>query len=143
MTRSVRVGVIAIGLFYLVLAYAGFNQISDSTTNYGGDLHGGNTPDLLWGVFGVNTVMNFIHALLAAITIGAGFLLDKSKVVAWCAVIAFAIVSVYGVIAILVRTGTDPLAITWGDNILHIATTLVIAVATVLAPASDRAPVGA
>jgi hypothetical protein len=143
MTRSVRVGVIAIGLFYLVLAYAGFNEISDDTTTFGGDLRGGNTPDLLWGVFGVNTVMNFIHILLAAVVIAAGFLLDKSKVVAWCAVIGFTLVFLYGLVSILVRTGTDPLAITWGDNILHLATALVLAVAIVLTPASDRAPVGA
>ncbi|GAB3880631.1 hypothetical protein GCM10029964_035380 [Kibdelosporangium lantanae] len=128
------------GVFYLVLAYAGFNQISDSTTNYGGDLHGGNLPDLLWGVFGVNTAINFIHALLGAGAIASGFLLDRSKVVAWCTIVAFALVSLYGLVTILIQEGTAPLAVTWGDNILHIATTLLLTAATVVAPASDRAP---
>jgi hypothetical protein len=140
MNRSVRVGVIAIGLFYLVLALAGFIQTGNETS-FGGGLYGGNSPDLLWGAFGVNTAMNFIHMVLGAATILAGFILDRTKVVAWCAIIGFGLVFLYGLVTILLNIGTTALAITWGDNILHLVTALVLAVIAVLTPTRSATPV--
>jgi hypothetical protein len=123
--RALGLVVIAIGLLYLVLAVVGFAQISDNTT-VGGDLKAGNPPELLWGVFGVSTVHNFIHAVLAGFTIVGGFTFAKSKLITWCVTIGYGMLFVYGVIAIMVREGVDPLSITWGDNILHLLTAVVL-----------------
>jgi hypothetical protein len=140
MTRQqvVRYGVIAVGLGYLVLAYAGFVAISDNTTHVGGGLYGGNSPALLWGVFGVNTAMNFVHVIFSALTIAAGFFLRRSSATAWCVVAGFTILFGYGVTAILLNKGTTSLAITWGDNVLHLATAVVIAGAIWLVRSASR-----
>lgn len=135
--RALGIVVIAIGLLYLVLAVAGFAQISDNTT-VGGDLKGGNPPDLLWSVFGVSTVHNFVHAVLAGFTIVGGFTFAKSKLITWCVSIGYAVLFLYGLIAILVRETIDPLSITWGDNILHLVTAVVLGV---MATAPNRSRV--
>jgi Domain of unknown function (DUF4383) len=122
---GLRYGVIAIGLLYLVLAFTGFTTISDET-NVGGDLYGGNPPDLLWGLFGVTTVHNFIHLVLGVFTVIAGVVVHKSRIVAWAVTIGYVMLFGYGVVSILVRTGTDPLAINWADNWLHLITALVV-----------------
>ncbi len=120
--------VIAIGLCYLVFSLFGFVLISDDST-VGGGLRGGNPPDLLWGVFGVSTVHNFVNILLGAVTLVGGFTFPKSRLITACAAIGFALVTVYGVIAMLVRgNAVDPLSITWGDNILHLVTALILGV---------------
>jgi hypothetical protein len=130
-----------VGVGYLVLACAGFVAISDNTTHIAGGLYAGNSPDLLWGVFGVNTAMNFIHVILSALTIAAGVFLHRSQVAAWCVVAGFTILFGYGVIAILLNKGTTSLAITWGDNVLHLATALVVAGAILLVKsASPQSP---
>jgi hypothetical protein len=135
-TRNpLRYGVMAVGLFYLVLAFAGFMAISDNT-NVGGDLYGGNPPDLLWGAFGVSTVMNFIHLVLGAFTLIAGVVVDRSQIVAWSVTIGFALLFCYGVISILVRTGTDPLAVNWADNWLHLVTVVALGAMTALTQAA-------
>lgn len=128
----------ALGLFYLVLAYSGFMEISDSTTHFGGGLYGGNSPELLWGVFGVNTAMNFIHLLLGVLTIVGGVMMSRLPGIAWFMVAGFTILAGYGIVAIITNTGTTSLAITWGDNILHLATAAVIAVLTILSTRTSR-----
>jgi uncharacterized protein DUF4383 len=140
MTRQqvVRYGVVAVGLGYLVLACAGFVAISDNTTHVGGGLYGGNSPDLLWGVFGVNTAMNFIHVIFGALTIAAGVFLHRSPAAAWCVVAGFTILFGYGVTAILLNKGTTSLAITWGVNVLHLATAVVVAGAILLVKSASR-----
>jgi hypothetical protein len=92
----------------------------------------------LWGVFGVDTAMNFIHVILSALTIAAGVFLPRSPVAAWCAVAGFTILFGYGVIAILLNKGTTSLAITWGDNVLHLATAVVVAGAILLVKSASR-----
>lgn len=136
----VRYGVVLVGLCYLGLAYAGFAAVSDDTTHFGGGLYGGNTADLVWGVFGVNTALNFIHLVLGVFTIICGVSLRRSRVTAWCVVAGFTVLFLYGVIAVLVNNGTTSLAITWGNNILHLATAVFIAVATLLVRTSSRRP---
>lgn len=138
--RVLRYGVVVVGLCYLVLAFAGSLEVSDKT-NFGGGLHGGNTPDMLWGVFGVNTAMNLIHLLLGAFTIIGGLMLARYAMIAWAVVGAFAVLFGYGVIAILVNSGTTSLAITWGDNILHLVTAVVVAAAAVAAKSVRRTSV--
>nr|CTQ98227.1 hypothetical protein [Kibdelosporangium sp. MJ126-NF4] len=133
-----RYAVIAVGLFYLVLAYAGFVAISDDTTHLGGKFYGGNTPDLVWGVFGVNTAMNFIHLLLGAFAVISGIVLQKLPTLTWVVVIGFTLLSGYGVVAALANTGTMSLAITWGDNILHIATAVALAAVALAASRASR-----
>jgi hypothetical protein len=135
-----RYGVVAVGLCYLLLAYVGFAAISDNTTHISGGFYAGNSPDLVWGVFGVNTAMNFIHVVLGAFTIIGGVLLARSPVIAWCVVVGFGALFGYGVIAILVNVGTTSLAITWGDNILHLATAVVVGGATVLVVRASERP---
>jgi hypothetical protein len=137
--RTLGIVVIAIGLLYLVLAVVGFAQISDTTT-VGGDLKGGNPQDLVWGVFGVSTVHNFVHAVLGGFTIVGGFTFAKSKLVTWCVAIGYGLLFLYGLIAILVRDGVDPLSITWGDNILHLLTAALLGTLAT-APNRSRATV--
>ncbi|ALG11462.1 hypothetical protein AOZ06_35460 [Kibdelosporangium phytohabitans] len=134
----IRLFVTAVGVFFVVLAISGFASISDATT-VGGGLRGGNDADLLWGLFSVNTVLNFIHLLFGALTIMAGFMVDRTRMLAWTMVGAFAALLVYDIVSMLLLTGTDPLAVNSADAWLHAITTVVLVVAIVLA-AKQRAP---
>ena len=136
-----RYGVLLVGVCYLVLAYAGFAAISDNTTDVGGGLYAGNSPDMVWGVFGVNTAMNFIHLLLGVVTVVAGVILTRSPKAAWPAVVGFVVLFGYGVVAILMNKGTTSLAITWGDNVLHLASAVGVGGAMLLAGSGSRRPV--
>lgn len=123
--KLLRLLVLAIGVLYVVLAIAGFTAISDDTTK-GGELQGGNPPDLLFGLLSVNTVLNFIHLLLGAVTIGGGAVFDRSRLGAWMATIGFGLLFVYDVVQMFITTGTDPLAINGADTWLHAITLLVL-----------------
>ncbi|CAM3957666.1 DUF4383 domain-containing protein [Kibdelosporangium persicum] len=129
--KMVRLLVLAIGVFYVVLAISGFASISDDT-NVGGGLRGGNDPDLLWNLFGVTTVLNFIHFLFGALTIIAGFLIDRSKLVSWTMAGAFVALFAYDIISMMVRQGTDPLAVNTADAWLHAITAVVLIAASAL-----------
>jgi hypothetical protein len=120
-----RAVVLALGLYYLVMGIAGFAAITDKT-HIAGDLYAGNPPDLLWGTFGVTTALNFIHLLLGAATILSAVVLDRTTVVAWCAVVGFGLVFLYGVIS------GSLLNINWADNWLYLVSALVVAAAAVL-----------
>lgn len=125
-----RLLVLAIGLFYLVLGIAGFASISDET-NVGGKLRGGNPPDLLWGVFGVTTALNFIHFLLGALTIMAGVVLAKSRLAEWAVACGFVLLLGYDIVSMMISS-TDPLAINWADVWLHAATLAILVLVAVV-----------
>jgi hypothetical protein len=131
--NAARLTVLMLGLFYVVLAIWGFAQISDET-NVGGDLRGGNPSDLLWGVFGVSTVLNFIHFLLGVFTVVAAVTLMKSAWITWYVAIGLGLVVAYGLLPI----GSDPLNINWADNWLHLVSAVVM-VGAALVPARTPA----
>jgi len=120
-----RVVVLALGLFFVVMGVAGIIAISD-TTSRGGDLYGGNTPDLLWGAFGVNTPLNFIHIVLGAAVMLAAVVLDRTTIIAWCAVVGFGLVLIYGVV------DGGLLNINWADNWLYLGSGLVMTAAALV-----------
>jgi hypothetical protein len=132
-----RVLVLALGLFYVVLAIAGFASISDET-NVGGNLRGGNPADLLWGAFGVTTVLNFIHFLLGGLTVIAGVMVPRSKLGTWAVATGFTLVLVYDIVSISTSGLTDPLAINWADFWLHLVTVVILVVVSVV-PVSQPA----
>ncbi|MCE7011184.1 DUF4383 domain-containing protein [Kibdelosporangium philippinense] len=121
----IRLLVGAIGVFYCVLAVSGFASLSDDT-NVGGGLRGGNDPDLLWGLFGVNTVLGFIHFLLGALTFITAFTADRSRLMPGTMAGAFGVLFVYDLISLLAIDGTDPLAINTADLWLHGITAVVL-----------------
>ncbi|ONI76256.1 hypothetical protein ALI144C_36965 [Actinosynnema sp. ALI-1.44] len=129
---AARWAVTAVGLFFVVLAIAGFASISDETT-VGGNLRGGNEADLLWGLFSVNTVLNFIHLLFGALTIVAGTVVTRTRMLVWTMAGAFAAVLIYDIVSLSVRTGTDPLAINQADVWLHAIAAVVLAVLAITA----------
>ncbi|SMC53912.1 DUF4383 domain-containing protein [Kibdelosporangium aridum] len=136
----IRLLVGVIGVFYVVLAISGFAAISDDT-NVGGGLRGGNDPDLLWGLFGVSTVLNFIHFLFGALTLIAAFTADRTKLISGTMAGAFVALLAYDIIMMLVREGMDPLAINTADAWLHGITAVALIIVVFLplpAPAGRR-----
>jgi hypothetical protein len=125
--KLLRLLVLALGLLFVVLSIAGFATISDETSR-GGELQGGNPPDLLWDLFSVNTVLNFIHFLLGALTIATAVVVDRSKIGIWTISIGYALVVGYDIASLLVRPSTDPLAINQADLWLHVAALAVLLV---------------
>jgi hypothetical protein len=124
-----RLVVVALGLLFFVLAVAGAAQVS-AESDLGGGFKGGNLPALLWGVFGVNTVLNLLHFLLAALALAAGA--SGSRMIAGTVAGAFALLVVYDLVALAVGGG-NPLAINVADIWLHVAG-LVILVGSTLVP---------
>lgn len=134
-TRNLlRLLVLALGLLFVVLSISGFATISDESTR-GGGLRGGNPADLLWGLFSVSTVLNFIHFLLGALTIATAVVLDRSKIGIWTVSIGYVLVTGYDIVSLLVRPSTDPLAINQADLWLHVAA-LAVMLGVALTPVS-------
>jgi hypothetical protein len=136
--KLLRLLVLVLGLLFIVLSISGFAAISAETSR-GGGLQGGNPPDLLWGLFSVSTVLNFIHFVLGALTVATGVVLDRSKIGVWTISIGFALVVAYDIVSMLVRPSTDPLAINQADLWLHVIA-LAILLGVALAPVSRPQP---
>ncbi|MBP2329929.1 hypothetical protein JOF56_010314 [Kibdelosporangium banguiense] len=137
--RLLRLFVLAVGLFFVVLSISGFAAISDESSR-GGDLRGGNPPGLLWDLFGVSTVLNFIHFLLGALTIATAIVAGRSKVGLWTVVIGFGLVVGYDIVSLAARPGYDPLAVNPADLWLHAVTLVIMVAMAVLPVADDRRP---
>ncbi|ALG09939.1 hypothetical protein AOZ06_26275 [Kibdelosporangium phytohabitans] len=133
----IRLSTAGIGFFFVILAFFGFASISDETV-VGGGLRGGNDTDLLWSLFSVNTVLNFIHLLFGSLTVMSGLVIDRTRMLVWTMCGAFGVLLVYDIVLLAFRTGTDPLAINQADTWLHAIAAVLLAVLAVMAAKEDR-----
>lgn len=117
-----RLVAVALGLFYFVLAVSGAAQVSGES-DLGGGFKGGTKPALVWDLFGVNSVLNLIHFLLAALALAVG--LAGSRLIAGTVAGAFALLAAYDVVSVTFGA-SSPLAINDADMWLHVASVVVL-----------------
>jgi hypothetical protein len=109
---AARPGVLALGVVYLVLAIAGF--VRTGTAEFGLE-----EPLRLFGVLGVSTLANIVHAVVGvAATVAA--LRRAPTVFAAPATVAFFAMAVFGAVSRIVADTGDPLNLTWWNVGLYL-----------------------
>ncbi|MFL6127430.1 DUF4383 domain-containing protein [Actinophytocola sp.] len=116
-SRRARTIVLVIGVVYLVLAIVGFATAGWGTFGY-------EEPVRMLGVFGVSTLLNIIHTFVGlAATVAA--VRRVPSVFGTVAMVAFTVLTVFGVVARVFPGSGDPLNLTWWNVGLYALTAVV------------------
>jgi hypothetical protein len=101
-----------LGTVYLVLAVGGFVGV-------GFDEFGYEEPVRLFGIFGVSTLLNFVHTLLGVVALVAAWR-GWTVAVAPIGVVWFTAMSVFGIVARSFGGSGDPLNLSWANVVLYL-----------------------
>jgi hypothetical protein len=108
-TRSVLAG---LGLVYLVLAVGGFVRV-------GLDGFGYEEPVRLFGIFGVSTLLSFVHTLLGVVALVAAWR-GWTVAIAPVGIVWFTAMSAFGIVARSFGGDGDPLNLSWANVVLYL-----------------------
>jgi hypothetical protein len=131
---------LAVGVLYLVIGAAGFLVTSAGPISATGQDSGAGNGMLI--VFMVSPLHNVIHLLVGAAGVALAWGRMSARLYGLMLFVAYTAIFAWGVV-VTGHGGSNPLALNWPDNWLHLASALVGLLILVIPAGLDRTPLAA